>query len=110
MASSEQSKRGLVLTPHLLYRAILRGFFRTPAEEFRSVTEAATGKVIELHFDDESCCERLPFHGVLGTPATEATGSFTREAGGLDNGLKFSGQRGTVFVMNGRGIPDVIEE
>jgi hypothetical protein len=43
------------------------------------MTKAPAGEVIKLHFNDETCFDRLPFRGALCAPTTQAAGRFAGE-------------------------------
>ena len=74
------------------------------------MTETATRKVIELHFHHKFGSERLPFHGMFGTPSAWASWGFTSKARRLNHRLKLFSQRDTIFIMNRRRIANVIEQ
>ena len=48
------------------------------------MAESPARKVIELHFGNKFVLERLPFHGMFGAPAAQASGRFAGKAGRLD--------------------------
>src|SRR5689334_10826548 len=82
---SQKIERGAVFAFYLLYCALLGIFFRPPAQESGSVAKTSSGKVIELHFGNESWFQRLPFRGALGAPSAGAAGGASGEARRLDH-------------------------
>ena|ERR1700678_2967409 len=98
-----------MLALNLLHGTGPRRFFRPPAEEFGSVTEAAAREMIELHFDDQFRRQRLPFERMLCTPAARAAGSFAGEPRRLDQFLQFFRQGWALFVADRGAKADVIE-
>ena len=74
------------------------------------MAKTSAGEVIELHLDDQFVLERLPFHGVLRAPATQAAGGFAGEAGRLDQFLQLFREERPFFGADGGTKADVVEQ
>ncbi len=57
----QQVQGGTAFAFNLSHRAGFRCFVGPPPKQLRTMTKAASGEMVELHFDNESRFQRLPF-------------------------------------------------
>src|SRR5690242_16394242 len=84
LSSVKQRQGRFALAPHLANFAISWALFRTPAQQFRPVSEAVARKMIVLHLHNEFRRDRFPLTTPLGAPTARAAGSSAREPRRLD--------------------------
>src|SRR5258706_7170620 len=99
----------LILSYHLIHRALPRLFLRPPAEKLRAMAEAALRVVVVLDLADQLGTHRLPFTALFRCPSRRAAGDAHLERVFACQRFKPFRKRGAIIFPDRRGVADVDE-
>lgn len=74
---------------HLIHRALMRVFVRTPSKKFCTVPKSAAGKMVIRNFDDDLWSDRFSFVRAIRTPTAGSSRGVASKSGWFFERFKF---------------------